>query len=515
MNTVTMTTPTKIASALQRVRDAANQYHGHIVPTADISRHDREILIRTYWLQEITKGWYMLTRPDLAAGDSAAWYANFWDFLRIYLSQNYSKDYCLSAEASLELHTGSTLIPKQIVIIVPKGGTLLQLPYETSILTYADPKNIPEDRVESNGLQAMPLTYALCKVTPTYFRNNSDNAEIALHSIRAPSDITRVIIENNFQRAAERIIGAYQFIGLNNYAKDIQNALKTIGMEVTPKNPFELNLSVLGGKKHLSSYGARINLIWEKHRDIVFSHFPMPPGLPKQPDEYLNIVDELYEYDAYNSLSIEGYRVTPELIKRVQNNDWNPDLYEHDNQQRNALAARGYFEAYQSVKVTLNQILNGASPGKCVADDLNQWFQHLFAPSARANILSAADLIGYRNGQVYIRNSRHAPPPKEALLDCMDAFYSCLQAEESAAVRAVLGHYVFVFIHPFMDGNGRIARFILNTMLASGGYPWTIIQMKRRKQYIDNLEATHIDNNIEKFTQFIIEEMTLSASYLK
>jgi len=66
-----------------------------------------------------------------------------------------------------------------------------------------------------------------------------------------------------------------------------------------------------------------------------------------------------------------------------------------------------------------------------------------------------------------------------------------------------------------MDGNGRIARFILNTMLASGGYPWTIVQMKRRTQYINSLEATHVTDNIEQFTQFLVEEMGVSEEYLK
>ena len=45
--------------------------------------------------------------------------------------------------------------------------------------------------------------------------------------------------------------------------------------------------------------------------------FPQPPGLPKDTKAYLHFVDEIYQSDAYHSLSIEGYRVTPELIERV------------------------------------------------------------------------------------------------------------------------------------------------------------------------------------------------------
>jgi len=37
----------------------------------------------------------------------------------------------------------------------------------------------------------------------------------------------------------------------------------------------------------------------------------------------------------------------------------------------------------------------------------------------------------------------------------------------------VLGHFIFVYIHPYMDGNGRVGRFLMNAMMASGGYLWT------------------------------------------
>ncbi|WP_366635422.1 Fic family protein [Aquisalimonas sp.] len=41
-------------------------------------------------------------------------------------------------------------------------------------------------------------------------------------------------------------------------------------------------------------------------------------------------------------------------------------------------------------------------------------------------------------------------------------------------MRAVLGHWLFGSIHPYPDGNGRMGRFTMNAMLASGGYPWTV-----------------------------------------
>ena len=61
-------------------------------------------------------------------------------------------------------------------------------------------------------------------------------------------------------------------------------------------------------------------------------------------------------------------------------------------------------------------------------------------------------------------------PPRDALLDAMETLFDLLAREPEAAVRAVLDHHLFVFIHPYFDGNGRIGRFLMNAMLASGGY---------------------------------------------
>ena len=128
---------------------------------------------------------------------------------------------------------------------------------------------------------------------------------------------------------------------------------------------------------------------------------------------------------------------------------------------------------------------------------------------ARAGILRPADLLGYRRNPVYIRNSRHVPLPQEALLDAMETLFECLKKEEHAAVRAVLGHYIFVYIHPYRDGNGRVGRFLMNVMLASGGYPWTIIRVKNRAHYLETLEIAGPGQNIEPFARFIVQELRL------
>lgn len=73
------------------------------------------------------------------------------------------------------------------------------------------------------------------------------------------------------------------------------------------------------------------------------------------------------------------------------------------------------------------------------------------------------------------------PLNKDAVLDCMPALFNHLREEEDPAVRTVLGHWLFVYIHPYMDGNGRMGRFLMNAMLACDGYPWTVIPVADRR----------------------------------
>jgi Fic family protein len=87
----------------------------------------------------------------------------------------------------------------------------------------------------------------------------------------------------------------------------------------------------------------------------------------------------------------------------------------------------------------------------------------------------------------------------------MPVLFDLLEAETAPQVRAVLGHFVFVYIHPYMDGNGRLGRFLMNLMLASAGYAWTVIPVERRDEYMQALEQASSFDNIVPFAAFVAE----------
>lgn len=140
-----------------------------------------------------------------------------------------------------------------------------------------------------------------------------------------------------------------------------------------------------------------------------------------------------------------------------------------------------------------------------------EWYRELFGPSVVAGILQPADLAGYRNGPVYVRRSLHVPPPKEAVRDLMPEFFALLAAEPEPAVRVVLGHFFFVYIHPYFDGNGRMGRFLMNLMVAAGGWRWTLVTVDTRDAYMAALERASVHQEIEPLTRYLAARLEESA----
>jgi len=284
--------------------------------------------------------------------------------------------------------------------------------------------------------------------------------------------------------------------------------MKSADYDVREIDPFDEQAPFAVARCEPSPYVTRVKLMWHAMREEVIDNFPEAPKKKTDIDAYMRHVEEIYVTDAYHSLSIEGYRVSAELIERVRSGAWDPENEEEDRKERNALAARGYHEAFEAVTQSVRKVLDGENPGEVADNDHSTWYRELFAPSVNAGIVKAADLAGYRNGPVFIRKSMHVPPSREAVRDMMPLLFELLREETNPAVRVVLGHFVFVYIHPYIDGNGRMGRFLMNVMLASGGYPWTIIPVQKRNDYMQSLEAASVHQDIKPFTEFLATLVT-------
>ncbi len=136
----------------------------------------------------------------------------------------------------------------------------------------------------------------------------------------------------------------------------------------------------------------------------------------------------------------------------------------------------------------------------------------------------------YRRTAVRIAGSRHVPPAAHRVPDLMREFGLWLEAvtagagsaahpahtaPEAPSVPATAGahtilvaaeaHLRLVAVHPFVDGNGRTARLLLNLILMREGYPPAVIEVGERPRYYDTLEQATVEGKAEPFHLLVAE----------
>ena len=494
-------------AALQHLQNGGRR----VFRSRELSRTHRERLLRNGFLREVMKGWLMSFSPSVSDGDSTPWYASFWEFCASYCEDRFDDAWHLSPEQSVLLHAENTVIPKQVVVYSPKGTNhTMNLLFGTSLYDLKQPEiRVAADVSVKDRLRLFSPAAALVKIPEAFFSRTPIETQVVLASIREASDMLRLLLDGGHSAKAGQIAGAFRHIGRPQVADEIVTTMKSAEYDVRETDPFAPEQTFSGLRTVTAPIVGRMCAMWESMRAAVVEISPIAPGLPRDKAEYLRFVEDMYKSDAYHSLSIEGYSVTPELIERVQR-DWDPDHHEEDRKSRDALAARGYWQAFKNVKQTVAEVIAGGNAGSLVRTAHREWYLELFQPCVAAGLIKASALAGYRSNPVYLRTSRYVPPRWEAVRDAMPELFDLLEHEQEPGVRAVLGHCLLGYIHPYPDGNGRMARFLMNAMLASGGYPWTVIRVEDRDAYLAALDAASIEMNIEPFAGFIAERVRRS-----
>lgn len=493
----------KIATSLESLR-AAGADRACVLRSSALSRTDQERLVVHGYLRQIMPGWLMVVDPNSRAGDSTPYYANFWKFLSMYCDDRFDGRWVADAQTSLRLHVGEHTVPRQVVVISPGANNRSQdFPFRTSLFTMR--ANLPSSEVK-NGIRVMPLGEALVRAAPTFFEQEQTIALAALASLGSASEVVAPLLAGGHSVVAGRLAAAFRSIGRSGVADEIIGAMTAGGHRVSERdNPLQGVPPGLSFRRRVSPVAARVTALWASLRPGVLEAFAQEPQQVEDTGRYLVDVDERYVADAYHSLSIEGYQVTPELIEKIRLGDWKPENSEADRDQRNALAAKGYAECFKLVRGAVADILAGEEAAQLIQDRHMSWFRTMFQPSVAAGLFLSERLAGYRGHFIYLDGSRYVPVAHASVQDAMDAYFDCLEAEADPRVRSILGHFIFTYIHPLPDGNGRIGRFIMNTQLASGGYPWTIVPVDERARYMRSLDAASLEHDVRPFAGLVSE----------
>lgn len=205
-------------------------------------------------------------------------------------------------------------------------------------------------------------------------------------------------------------------------------------------------------------------------------------------------LDELKAYFriglTYASNSIEGNSLTETETKIIIEDGLTiggKSLHEHLEVIGHSEAYTLLFELAKNKTITEQDILN-----------LHRLFYFRIDPDNAG---------AYRSIRVFITGTPFIPPTPARVPALMKAFIKKmpkLKKELHPVAFAAHLHLKFVEIHPFVDGNGRTARLLMNLALLQAGYPITIIPPIRKREYIAAIRAAQTgDNADELFVNFV------------
>jgi Fic family protein len=216
---------------------------------------------------------------------------------------------------------------------------------------------------------------------------------------------------------------------------------------------------------------------------------------------------EAKAYDAYHSTTIEGYRIRPEEVSAVISGVM---VGGHDPEEvRSRMAVAGYSKAFES---TLATVRDGEGDVEITDALVQGLYIDLFSPSVDAGIVSPELLRGWRTEPAYLRGHVYVPPGPEKLPRLMRQYEDLVNGVAGhPLVRAILAHLEFVTTHPYPDGNGRLARLLMNVALLGGGLPWVTIRNDDRPPYFAALHAAQVEGNPLPFARLVLRYAETAA----
>lgn len=219
-----------------------------------------------------------------------------------------------------------------------------------------------------------------------------------------------------------------------------------------------------------------------KYWDYMFSLF-----LTSSEQEYFKIISEI-EY-VHGTTAIEGntfslQQVDDLLHKQIHPND---KSLREINEVQNYIAVQKYRESYKG-KVTIPFI---RKLHEIIMDKID------IESTGRFRRI---DSIGIRGVDIAVCP---AIMIESELQKIIDEYYVSIKARGHPFEEAVMFHYKFEMIHPFLDGNGRVGREVLNHILTREGYPRIIITRLDREKYINALQKGNQEYYTRMLSDFI------------
>lgn len=186
----------------------------------------------------------------------------------------------------------------------------------------------------------------------------------------------------------------------------------------------------------------------------------------------------------YNTLSLDGKTIEKEdVLKVIEGNDENVSE-KAKNLINNSLEGFNFI---------LNMVENNEELTENKLKDLHEI------------IMKGLGVGGlYRNVDISIKGSNHTPPSYIKVYDRMKKYFDAINDDATEKYEKIaFSHLQLAKIHPFLDGNGRLARLVLNYELLKNDLKPIIIDKDKKEEYFNYLEEFKVNKNIVPFIEFI------------
>ncbi|XP_054904961.1 protein adenylyltransferase FICD [Poeciliopsis prolifica] len=237
----------------------------------------------------------------------------------------------------------------------------------------------------------------------------------------------------------------------------------------------------------------------QRYFSLIDSKVRRLMSIPKGNSALRRVMEETYYHHIYHTVAIEGNTLTLSEIR-------------HIIETRYAVPGKSLQEQNEAIGVDaamkyINTTLLSRSGAITVSNILE----------IHRRVLGYVDPVEggrLRTSQVFV--GHHIPPHPKDLERHMDELIQWLNSEEALQLHpveyAALAHYKLVYIHPFVDGNGRTSRLLMNLVLMQARYPPITIRKEQRAEYYATLNTAN-EGDVRPFIRFIAKctEITLDT----
>ncbi|XP_063769360.1 protein adenylyltransferase FICD isoform X2 [Pseudophryne corroboree] len=227
----------------------------------------------------------------------------------------------------------------------------------------------------------------------------------------------------------------------------------------------------------------------QRYFSIIDSKVKKVMSIPKGNSALRRVMEESYYHHIYHTVAIEGNTLSLSEIRHIIETRYAVPGKSLEEQNE----VIGMHAAMKYVNTTLVSRI-----GSVTIDDILE---------IHRRVLGYVDPIEagrFRTNQVFV--GHHIPPHPGDVYKHMQEFVQWLNSEDAMNLHpvefAALAHYKLVYIHPFVDGNGRTCRLLMNLILMQAGYPPITIRKEQRSEYYLVLELAN-EGDVRPFIRFI------------